>query len=153
MKPKWAERIKCYIKLLETLLIYEVFTWTSLYDYVLESITNCAAQLTGLSISSAMPISISIKYQTKLKTYSTTSAQPLFLPISSFNPSNAEATFIESIMMQSFLKPIKPSHVGIHWITLSEHSQMSNHVPGFQSFFKVLASFCIGKISHQEHKG
>ena len=25
---------------------------------------------------------------------------------------------------------------------------MSTHVPGFQSFFKFFASFCIGKISH-----
>ena len=24
---------------------------------------------------------------------------------------------------------------------------MSNHVPGFQSFFRFFASFCIGKIS------
>ena len=26
---------------------------------------------------------------------------------------------------------------------------MSTHVPGFQSFFRFYASFCIGQISHQ----
>ena len=30
---------------------------------------------------------------------------------------------------------------------------MSTHVPGFQSFFRIFASFCIGQISHQQHKG
>ena len=39
-----------------------------------------------------------------------------------------------------FFKPSKPSHVGIHWIALAEYSQISTHVPGFQSFFRV---FCI----------
>ena len=27
---------------------------------------------------------------------------------------------------------------------------MSTHMPGFQSFFSVFASFCIGKISHHQ---
>ena len=26
-------------------------------------------------------------------------------------------------------------------------------MPGFQSFFRFFASFCIGQISHQQHKG
>ena len=30
---------------------------------------------------------------------------------------------------------------------------MSTHVPGFQSFIRFIASFCIGQISHQQHKG
>ena len=30
---------------------------------------------------------------------------------------------------------------------------MSTHVIGFQSFLSVFASFCIGQISHQLHKG
>ena len=38
-------------------------------------------------------------------------------------------------------------------ITLAEYTQMSTHVPGFQSFFRFFASFCIGQISHQQHKG
>ena len=41
----------------------------------------------------------------------------------------------------------KPYHVGIHLIALAEHSQMSTHVPGFQSFFRFFASFCIGQSS------
>ena len=30
---------------------------------------------------------------------------------------------------------------------------MSSHLPGFQSFSRVFASFCIGQISHQQPKG
>ena len=52
-----------------------------------------------------------------------------------------------------FWKPSKPCHVGIHWIELAEYSQMSTHLPGFLSFFRFLTSFCIGQISHQQHKG
>ena len=37
-----------------------------------------------------------------------------------------------------FWKPSKPCHVGIHWIALAEYSQMSTHVPGFQSFFRFI---------------
>ena len=54
---------------------------------------------------------------------------------------------------KDFRKPSKPCHVGIHWIALAEYSQMSTHVPGFQSFFRFFASFCIGQISHHQHKG
>ena len=32
-----------------------------------------------------------------------------------------------------FWKPYKPCHVGMHWIALTEYSQMSTHVPGLQS--------------------
>ena len=28
---------------------------------------------------------------------------------------------------------------------------MSTNVPGFQSFLRFFASFCIGQISHQQH--
>ena len=31
-------------------------------------------------------------------------------------------------------------YVGIHWITLTEYSQLSTHVPEFQAFFKSF--FC-----------
>ena len=41
---------------------------------------------------------------------------------------------------KDFQKPSKHCHVGIHWIALAEYSQMSTHVPRFQSFFQV---FCI----------
>ena len=50
---------------------------------------------------------------------------------------------------QRFFKPFKPCHVGIHWIVLTEYSQMSTYMPGFQSFFRFFASFCIGQFSHQ----
>ena len=70
------------------------------------------------------------------------------------NPRNAEATFDQSTRMQNLWKPSKPCHVGIHWIALAEDSQMSTHLPGFQSFLCFFfASLCIGKISHQQYKG
>ena len=50
-----------------------------------------------------------------------------------------------------FWIPSKPCHVGIHWIALTEYSQMSTHVPGFQSFFRFFATFFIGQTSHQQH--
>ena len=50
-----------------------------------------------------------------------------------FNPSNAEATFVLSTKI--FDKPSKPCHVGIHWIALTEYSQMSTHLPEFRPFF------------------
>ena len=64
------------------------------------------------------------------------------------NPSNAEATFVQSTRMQRFLKKTsKPRHVGIHWIVLIEYSQMSTHVPGFQSFFTFLHNFPLPKLA------
>ena len=50
------------------------------------------------------------------------------------NPSKAEATFVQSTRRQRGGKPSKPHHVGIHRIALAEYSQMSAHLPGFQSF-------------------
>ena len=32
-------------------------------------------------------------------------------------------------------------------------SQMSTPLPGVQSFFRFFASFSIGEIRHQQHKG
>ena len=64
-----------------------------------------------------------------------------------FNPSNVGANFIQSTRMQKFRKPFKPYHVGIHWKALTEYSQISTHVPWFQSFFRLFASLCIGQIS------
>ena len=43
----------------------------------------------------------------------------------------------------------KPCHVGTHWKALTEYFQMSTHLPGFWHFCGI----CIGKISHQQHKG
>ena len=43
-------------------------------------------------------------------------------------------------------------HVDIHWIAFVEYSRMSTHVPGFQSFLRLFASFCTSQISHQKHR-
>ena len=59
----------------------------------------------------------------------------------------------EAHKCKDFWKRPKTCHVGIHWIALAEYSQMSTHVPGFQSFFRFFASFCIGQISNHQHKG
>ena len=48
---------------------------------------------------------------------------------------------------KDFLKPSKPCHVGIHWIALDEYSQMSTHLPGFQSSLRFSGSFCGDQIS------
>ena len=50
-------------------------------------------------------------------------------------------------------KTSKPCHVGTHWKALAEYFHMSTHLPGFRSFFRFFASFYIGQISHQQHKG
>ena len=46
---------------------------------------------------------------------------------------------------KDFWKTSKPCHVGIHWIALTEYSQMSTHVPGFQSFHSFFVSLWIGQ--------
>ena len=54
---------------------------------------------------------------------------------------------------KDFWKPSKPCLVGIHMKALAEYSQMSAHLPGFQSLVKVFASLYIGQILHQQHMG
>ena len=54
---------------------------------------------------------------------------------------------------KDFWKPSKHCQVGIHLKALAEYSQMSTHLPGFRSFFRFFALYCIGQISHQQHKG
>ena len=54
---------------------------------------------------------------------------------------------------KDFWNPSKTCHAGICWIALAEYSQMSTHEPGFQPFLQFFASFCIGQISHHQHKG
>ena len=53
---------------------------------------------------------------------------------------------------KDFIKLSTLYHIGIYWIALAKYYEMSTHVPGVQSFFFFLASFCIGQISHQQHK-
>ena len=61
--------------------------------------------------------------------------------LSDVNPSNAEATFVQSTRMQIFW------HVGIHWKALAEHSQMSTYMPGFRSFSGFLHHFVLTKLA------
>ena len=68
------------------------------------------------------------------------------------NPSKAEASFIQNTRKHRILKSPKPCHIDIHWIALAEYSQISTNEPEFQLFFRLFASFCIGQISHQQHK-
>ena len=46
-----------------------------------------------------------------------------------------------------FWKPFKPCHIGIHRKALAEYTQMSTHMPGFQSIYRFysvkLATSCI----------
>ena len=44
-------------------------------------------------------------------------------------------------------KPLKSCNGGIHWIALADCSQMNIYMPGFQSFYRFLASFCIGILA------
>ena len=47
-----------------------------------------------------------------------------------------------------FSKRSKPCHVGIHWIALTEYSQVkSTNVPGFQSFSGFLHHFVSTKLA------
>ena len=48
------------------------------------------------------------------------------------NPSNAKATifFQSKKVAKIFENPLKPFHVGIHWIAIAEYSQMSTYMPG-----------------------
>ena len=55
----------------------------------------------------------------------------LSLPMLRLPSSKAQERYV-------FWNPFKPCHVGIHWIALTEHSQMSTHMPGFQWFFSFV---------------
>ena len=44
-------------------------------------------------------------------------------------------------------KTSKLCHNGTHLIALAEHSQMSTHLPGFQSFFLFLHHFVLAKLA------
>ena len=46
-----------------------------------------------------------------------------------------------------FWKPSKPCHVGVHWIALTEYSQMSTYMLGFQWLFRIFTLFYIGQLS------
>ena len=83
-------------------------------------------------------------YWRKTKWYTMGTTWRTCAAVHGLNSSNAEATSVQITRMLSFFKLFKPCHVSIHWIALTEYSQMSAHVPGFQSFFSCFASFHIG---------
>ena len=67
------------------------------------------------------------------------------------NPSNAEATFDQSTRTQTFCKPSKPCHIGIHWIDLTEyfHEYPFTRVSVISQFFfhcYVLVKFADSSI-------
>ena len=45
-----------------------------------------------------------------------------------------------------------PCHVGINWIALAGHFQISTHLLGVQLFFRFFASFCVGQISYSSER-
>ena len=66
------------------------------------------------------------------------------------NPSNAERLLISKVQGRKyFWKTSEPYHAGIQWIAFAEYSQMSTHLPGFQSFFKInfFRIFVLAKIA------
>ena len=66
------------------------------------------------------------------------------------NPSNTRVTFIESTRMQDFWKYLnRVMLVFIGWFSLSTLKWVCRVLVILQ----VFASFCIGQISHQQHKG
>ena len=55
------------------------------------------------------------------------------------NPSNAEATFVQSTRMQISSKTSKPCHICIHWKALAEHFHKSTHLLAFHPFIRFFA--------------
>ena len=53
-----------------------------------------------------------------------------------------------------FLKPLKPCHVGIHWIALAEYSQRSTHVrgPHFSGFLHTFVMATLATTSIRVNK-
>ena len=65
------------------------------------------------------------------------------ISVKGINPCDAEFTFLFKVQHhKNSLQLPKPCHVGIHLKALAEHYQMSTIVPGFQSTFFKLFSFC-----------
>ena len=70
------------------------------------------------------------------------------MSLQSINPSNAVATFVQSILTKlSEEKNSKHCHAGIDWIAPTEYSQMSTHL------WRCVIQIIIGKLSHQQHTG
>ena len=86
------------------------------------------------------------------KTYTSSNARHQLF----FNPSNAQATFVQKHKDAKFFeKPSKPYQFMLVFIIKFSLSSL-RWVPichGFSDFSALFASFCIGKISHQQDKG
>ena len=67
--------------------------------------------------------------------------------LSTINPSNAEATYVQSTRTQRLWKPSKPFHISTHWKALTEYSQMSTYLPGFHSFLGFSHHFVLAKLA------
>ena len=65
---------------------------------------------------------------------------PLTLPMLRLLSSKAQGC-------KDFWEPSKSCHAGIHWVALTEYSQMSTHLPGSQSFSGVLHHFVLAKLA------
>ena len=62
------------------------------------------------------------------------------------NPCNAEAIKFRPNKDAKIFENSKPCHVGIHCIALTKYSEMSTHVPAFQSFSAFLHHFVLAKL-------
>ena len=65
------------------------------------------------------------------------------VPRLSFNLPSSKAQGCNVYFLENHYKPC---HFGIHLIALAEYSQISIHVPGFQSFF-ILHHFVLAKLA------
>ena len=66
------------------------------------------------------------------------------------NPSNAEASFFQSTIVykdtntfENHLNPVMLVFIG----KLSDCSQMSTHLPGLQSYFRIFHHFVLAKVA------
>ena len=64
-----------------------------------------------------------------------------------FNPSNAEATFVQCTRRKHCWKPYKPCHVGIDWLALMEYSQWVPICQGFNDFSGFLHHFALANLA------
>ena len=76
-----------------------------------------------------------------------------FLGICAFKPFNAKDTFVQCTRMQRFMKTIETLSC---WYSLeSSRRVLSDEYPFAMGsvIFKNFELFCIGQISHHQHKG
>ena len=107
----------------------------TILGWILSLVTiPCTFCIDSLSILLPPQLSIQntqVKYIRRIQTFHLT-INLITLPMLRLLSSEAQGR-------KDFEKPSKPCHVGIHRIALAELSQMSTHLPGFQSFSRVFA--------------